>query len=88
MIFTRPQRHRPLLIGLSVVVGLLALHLIYNWVTYNSQMTEAKGDDPDLSGVNFSPQFGLFLYTLAIGFLVVRVVMMWMAQSKPQPQAY
>jgi hypothetical protein len=88
MIFTRPQSHRPLLIGLSVVVGLLALHLIYNWVTYNSQMTEVKGDDPDLSGVNFSPQFGLFLYTLAIGFLVVRVVMMWMAQSKPRPQAY
>lgn len=85
MIFTRPQSHRPLLIGLSAVVGLLAMHLIYNWVTYNSQMTEAKSEDPDLSGVSFSPGFGLFVYTLAIAFLAVRVVIMWMALSKARP---
>ncbi|MBV9827769.1 MAG: hypothetical protein JO001_19220 [Alphaproteobacteria bacterium] len=87
MIFTRPQSHRPILIGLSVVVGLLAIHLIYNWVTYNSQLAEVKGDDPDLSGVNFSPGFGLFVYTVAIVFLAVRVVMMWMGRSKAEPRA-
>ena len=88
MLFTRPQSQRPILIGLSVVVGLLAIHLIYNWVTYNSQLSEVKGDDPDLSGVNFSPGFGLFVYTAAIAFLVVRVAMTWRARPKTQPQAF
>jgi hypothetical protein len=88
LIFTRPQNQRPLLIALSAVVGALALHLLYNWVTMNSQLNEAKGDASVGADVSVSPQFGIFLYTLAIGFLVVRVVMMWMALSKPRPQAY
>jgi hypothetical protein len=88
MIFTRPQSQRPILIGLTVVVGVLAIHLIYNWVTYNSQLSQVKGDDPDLSGVNFSPGFGLFVYTAAIAFLAVRVVMLWTGRSKAQPRAF
>jgi hypothetical protein len=85
--FVRPQSQRGTLTGLTVVVSLLAIHLIYFWCTYDSQMAEVKRDDPGLSDVNFSPGFGLFVYTAAIAFLAVRIVMHWRA-PKAQPQAY
>jgi hypothetical protein len=86
--FTQPQSQRGTLIGLTVVIGLLAIHLIYNWLTYDSQIAAAKRGDPDLAGLSASPAFGLFLYTAAIGFLVVRVVLLWTGRSKAQPRAF
>lgn len=85
--FTKPQSQRTTLIGLSVVVSMLTMQLIYNWATYSSQLAEVKRDDPDISDVSFSPGFGLFLYTAAIAFVAVRIAMHWMARSKAQPQA-
>lgn len=84
----RPQSERATLIGLSVVIGLLAIHLIYNWATYNSQIAEAKADDSSLANLNASPAFGIFVYTAAICFLAVRIVMIWIDRSKAQPRAY
>ncbi len=86
--FARPQSQRRTLTVLTVLISLLAIQLIYNWFTYDSQMAEVKRDNPDISDVNFSPGFGLFLYTAAIAFLAVRIVMHWMARSKAQPQAF
>lgn len=86
--FVRPQSQRRTLIGLTVLISLLAIQVIYNWTTYDSQMAEVKRDNPDISDVNFSPGFGLFLYTAAIVFLAVRIVMYWTGRSKAQPQAY
>ena len=83
--YSRPEGQSRTLIGLSVVIGLLVAHLIYNWFTYDSEMGASESE---LAGINVSPGSGLILYTLALVFLAVRVVMMWMAQSKPQPQAY
>jgi hypothetical protein len=86
--FVRPQGQRRTLTVLTVLIGLLAIQLIYNWFTYDSQMAEVKRDNPDISDVNFSPGFGLFLYTAAIVFLAVRIVMLWRGRSKAQSQTF
>ncbi len=85
--FTRAKAPRGILIGLSVVIGLLAIQLIYNWVTFDSQIAEAKVGDPDASGINFSPTFGMLLYSVAVAFLAVRIVLLWRA-AKAQPRAF
>jgi hypothetical protein len=57
-----------------VWIGFMVFHVIGDWTFWKPS-----------SG---SPAAGLFLDTAATSFLAVRIVMDWIARSKPQPQAF
>jgi hypothetical protein len=76
--FARPRIQRPTLIGLTVVIGLLVIELLYEWFSLSSKARVVTGNDP---GVDVSPSVGLLVYTAAIAFLAVRIVMHWRGRS-------
>jgi hypothetical protein len=84
-----PHTHRPTLITLSVLIGLLTIWWIYQLVTASSQIKQVTSQG-DLSGmdVHWSPAIGFVLFTAAVGWLAVLIVRHWIALSKSQRRAY
>jgi hypothetical protein len=79
--YNRLQTAQTTLIALTAVVGLMILHLIINWFTYDSDSTKNGG----WGGVDVSPGFGLLLYTLGLLVAGAGVVLMWTRRPKAQP---
>ncbi len=83
--YARPRTQQATLIGLTVLIGLLTIDMLIDWFSAGAGAAGASGD---LSGVNISPSAGLLLYTAAVVFLAVRIVLVWINRSKAQTQAY
>ncbi len=83
--YARPRTQQATLIGLTVLIGLLAIDMLTDWLSAGAGAAGATGD---LTGVNISPSAGLLLYTAAVIFLAVRMIFLWINKSKAQPQTY
>lgn len=83
--FNRPKTELPTRIALSFLVGCLAVDLIYEWSTWDSDIEGARAEDTDAI---LSPAFGILAYTTAISFVAVCIVFLWISRSKVQSRVY
>jgi hypothetical protein len=72
-------------IGVSCIVGLLAIAVVTNWselVDLQDETTVRTGLGSVSTGVDVSAGIGLYLYTVAVIALVVATVRMWLAARR------
>jgi hypothetical protein len=81
--FTLRQAERATFIGLTVVTGILVIDVIIDWATLSSAAAQMGETD---SGLDVSPAIGIILYTAAVAFLAVRIVLHWISRSQAQPR--
>jgi hypothetical protein len=72
-------------IGVSCIVGLLAIAVVTNWselADLQDETTVRTGLGSISTGVDVSAGIGLYLYTVAVVVLVVATVRMWLAARR------